>query len=329
MPTQYTCPHCGGTTELAEADAARTGVCVHCGKFRDCRPPLRESSVEPPGDIVTAGDTTPNRRRSPFLGFSWRSLGCAFLFIFFIIGFDLFGVFLSLFLPAVQAAREAARRTQCAANMRQIGLAMQAYQQKYGRFPPSFIPDENGNPKHSWRVLLLPFLGESNLYSQYRFDEPWNGPHNRTLNDQMPRAYRCPTDAAPDQLQTSYAMIVGPHAISNGPASHRMQDIKDAPSNTILLIEAGGTGIDWMEPRDLNADKLTFRASPTANDLPPKPDEVIPCHGAIANALFCDGSVRTLSIDSLRPEQLKALMTIDGGDAVPALPPAEGGNQAQ
>ena len=53
---------------------------------------------------------------------------------------------LSQFLPALQAAREAKRRVDCVANLKQIGLAMQAYHQKYGRFPPSFIPDKKGTP---------------------------------------------------------------------------------------------------------------------------------------------------------------------------------------
>ena len=45
--------------------------------------------------------------------------------------------------------------------------------------------------------MLLPFLGEKELYGHYRFNEPWNGPHNRALNNQMPAVYRCPTDSGP------------------------------------------------------------------------------------------------------------------------------------
>ena len=60
--------------------------------------------------------------------------------------------------------RKAKRRVDCVANLKQIGLAMEAYHQKYGRFPPSFVPDKKGTPEHSWRVMLLPFLGETELY---------------------------------------------------------------------------------------------------------------------------------------------------------------------
>ncbi len=191
----------------------------------------------------------------------------------------------------------------CVANLKQIGLAMQAYQQKYGRFPPSFIPDKNGKPQHSWRVLLLPFLGQESLYTRYRFDEPWNGPHNQALHDEMPAVYRCPSDKSPDRSQTSYAMIVGPHAISDGPTSRRLKDIKHAPSNTILLVDAAGAGINWLEPRDLNADKLTFRSRAVANDQQHQPSKILSPHGATANALMCDGSVQSLSIELTGPGQ--------------------------
>src|SRR5207248_11120546 len=62
----------------------------------------------------------------------------------------------ALMLPAVQQAREAARRTQCSNNLRQIGLALHNYAQVYGSFPPAFVADEEGKPMHSWRVLILP-----------------------------------------------------------------------------------------------------------------------------------------------------------------------------
>ena len=87
----------------------------------------------------------------------------------------------SLLLPAVQAARESKRQMVCAQNLKQIGLAMHAYHQKYGSFPPAYIAGKDGKPKHSWRLLILPFLDQEDLYREYRFDEPWNGPHNSQL----------------------------------------------------------------------------------------------------------------------------------------------------
>ena len=175
-----------------------------------------------------------------------------------IIGCDMIGTGISLLLPAVQAAREAARKIKCTENLKQIGVAIQEYHLKYGCFPPAFIGDGKGKPKHSWRVLILPFLGEQELYAKYRFDEPWDSPHNMALAGEMPEVYRCPSDRVSGGLQTSYAMIVGPHAISDGPTSRRIGDIENRGAGTIMVAEAADAGINWMEPRDLNVKDMTF-----------------------------------------------------------------------
>ena len=100
---------------------------------------------------------------------------------------------IALLLPAVQSAREAARRAQCSNNLKQIGLAFHNYHDSYGCLPPAYIPDGNGQPMHSWRVLILPFVEQSPLYDQYDFDEPWNGPNNSKL----PRNARTSSFARP------------------------------------------------------------------------------------------------------------------------------------
>jgi prepilin-type processing-associated H-X9-DG protein len=301
---QLTCPHCGATTDAADEQAGQTGNCAQCGKA---------VSVPPDGGVA--------RKRETFLGLDlgMRSLTCGLLFFLLIIGCDVVGVGISTFLPAVQAAREAARRGQCAKNLQTIGLAMQLYQQKYGCFPPSFIPDENGKPKHSWRVLILPFLEKEDLYAKYRFDEPWDGPHNKALADQMPSVFRCPSSPMSDPSQTSYAMIVGPHVFSDGPTARRQSDIKDGPANTIMLAEAGKADIPWMEPRDLNVEKMDFCTRAAEKDLRRETCEIFRNHGMVANVLFCDGSVRPLRNESVSPKELEGMMTIDGGEPVPKI----------
>jgi len=182
------------TTEVAEESAGQTRPCAHCGKT---------STVALVGGVV----------RKP----KSHHLLSVFVVFMLVVGCDTIGIGIALLLPAVQAAREAARRMACRNNLGTIGLAMQNYHQKYGSFPPSFIPDKHGKPKHSWRVLLLPFLNEEALYRKYRFDEPWNGPHNSALASQMPSVYLCPSESPPGVSQTSYAMIVGPHAFPTVP----------------------------------------------------------------------------------------------------------------
>ncbi|MEZ6114117.1 MAG: DUF1559 domain-containing protein [Pirellulaceae bacterium] len=84
-----------------------------------------------------------------------------------------------MLLPAVQTAREAARRSQCSSNLKQIELALHNYHDTFKSFPPAYIADANGRPMHSWRVLILPFMEQRELYDQCRFDEPWDGPNNQ------------------------------------------------------------------------------------------------------------------------------------------------------
>ncbi len=91
-------------------------------------------------------------------------------------------------------------------NLSQINKALNDYEADHEMFPPSAIQTE-GNPPHSWRVAILPYLGEQELYDSYHFDEPWDSEHNRTLLARMPKVYRSPLDKA-DSTNTSYFGMV-------------------------------------------------------------------------------------------------------------------------
>ncbi|MGA2618291.1 MAG: DUF1559 domain-containing protein [Thermoguttaceae bacterium] len=229
-------------------------------------------------------------------------------------------VLIALMLPSLGEQREPGRRAQCCNNLKQIGVAMASYEQTYGCFPPAFLPDENGKRKHSWRVLILPFLEEDSLYKQYRFDEPWNGPHNKELAARMPAVYRCPAYAhtrgeeAVTSL-TGYAMIVGPHAISDGPTPRKARDVKDGLANTIMVAECAGAGINWLEPRDLDVTKMTFRITGPDETTKGHRVDISSYHAGVACVLFCDGSVRSIP-KYIEPKHLEALTTIDGGEPV-------------
>ena len=223
------------------------------------------------------------------------------------------GILIALLLPAVQAAREAARRAQCSNQLKQIGLAMHNYYQAHGTFPPAFIPDENGNPKHSWRVLILPYLDAGAVYAQYRFDEPWDSPNNKALATQMPKLFQCPSETVQTPGKTSYAMLVGPHAFSDGPHGRKYTEIRDGTSNTIMIVEASSAGINWLDPRDLNTEDMGF----SPGTVGPAEGifgitEISSCHPNTANVLFVDGSVKSIS-STIDPKKLEDMITIDGG----------------
>ena len=117
---------------------------------------------------------------------------------------------------------------------------------------------------HSWRVLILPYIEEEQLYKKLHLNEPWDSPHNRAVFDAnpMPRIFGCPsqrTDYEDDTKVTNYVMIVGPGTISDGPHSVRPRQITDGEANTILFVEMADSGIHWAEPRDLKADEMSYR----------------------------------------------------------------------
>ena len=302
MPIPFTCPYCGATTNVADQYAGQTGSCTRCGKT---------VTVPLPGGMSPPTYAGPPPRRG--LGAGWIALIVAAVVAVPVL-LAIVGVLIALLLPAVQSSREAARRMQCTNNLRQIALALVQYEEEHRCFPPAFIPDKNGKPMHSWRVLILPYLERKGLYDQYRFSEPWDSPHNRALASQMPSVYACPSEGPRGSGITSYAMFVGPHAFSTGPKGRTSSEITDGVSNTIMVAEAADAHINWMEPRDLDTENIRFQINGSRN-LDAKDAEISSRHSGGANVAFCDGSVQFLS-DGIDAVVLKRLITIDDGETI-------------
>jgi prepilin-type processing-associated H-X9-DG protein len=217
------------------------------------------------------------------------------------------GVGLALLLPAVQQAREAARRSQCKNNLKQIGLALHIYHEQFGSFPPAYVADASGKPMHSWRVLILPFIDQQGLYNEYKFSEPWDGPNNSRLLSRMPPIYGCVSDPhAVGNTNTSYAAVFGPQCVFRGIEPVKIMDITDGASNTLIVAEASKAGIPWMKPEDIDVAK-----HPSIGD----DSGFSSYHIGGVNALMCDGSVRFVP-QSIDPQTLKALFTRDGKEVV-------------
>lgn len=108
-------------------------------------------------------------------------------------------------------------------------------------------------PTPSWRIQILPFLGEQALYDQYDFAEPWNGPNNHKLADQMPGCFQCPANVS-DEMLTSYKLVTGPGSLLEGSQSTELDRIFDGTSGTIALLEDFADPIPWMSPEDISID---------------------------------------------------------------------------
>jgi hypothetical protein len=171
-----------------------------------------------------------------------------------------------LVMPAVESAPVTVERMRCANNLKQIALALHNYQIDYRCLPPVCVNDENGKPMHSWRVLILPYLGRKDLYDQYKFEEPWNGPNNRKLLAARPSVFVCLSDErtqAEGATDTSYVAVVGPNAAwrLGKPRSLDDAELRGKASTTVMLAETVGANINWTEPKDLSLDALQSATS--------------------------------------------------------------------
>ncbi len=205
---------------------------------------------------------------------------------------------------ALEPARRMANRLQ------HLGLALHNYHDTHGFLPTAVSFDKDGKRTGlSWRVHLLPFLGEDELYKQFKLGEPWDSEHNKKLMAKMPAFYR-PADAKlAAQGKTQLVAPLGDQVLF--PKSNKkifLASITDGTSNTIMAIEADDAhAVVWTKPDDLEID-LKKPLSGLAIRPP----------GAFLT-LFADGTVRFLR-ETIDPKTLAALFTRAGGEPVGPAP---------
>jgi RNA polymerase sigma factor (sigma-70 family) len=240
--------------------------------------------------------------------------------------------------PAADAKGLAAARAQSRLNLKEIAQAMQYYEATYGRFPTSAIYSKDGKPLLSWRVALLPYLNQNNLYKQFHLDEPWDSEHNKKLLDVTVKIYHDP--GHDDWTRTYYQVFVGEDTIferrkeaiggpkgllgsginppsdslkgaggklgggsvdgDNLASGMRLVDITDGASNTLLVVE-GGTPVPWTKPEDL--------AYSPAGKLP----ALGGTFKDVTYAAFADGSVVALK-KKINETTLRAAITRNQGE---------------
>lgn len=201
------------------------------------------------------------------------------------------------------------KRNICVNNMHLLAMALHNYQSTYGRYPPAYLADSQGKPMHSWRVFMLPYLERKDLFDQYDFSEPWDGPNNRRLHDKMPDIYRCPS-AGGKNFETNYVAVVGAETLWPRAKSTSFQQIGDwPPGETIMLVETADSGINWLEPRDLSFEEALRGINPKGQE-----HSISSRHPGTIVA-FAGTNIRILD-DTFPIDTLRALLTINGGESV-------------
>ncbi len=198
--------------------------------------------------------------------------------------------------PSWSAVLEAGRRHDCIQQVRRITLAVLLYERDHGTLPPAHSADAAGNPLHSWRVLLLPYLGHESLYEKIRLDEPWDSPHNRQFHGEAVAFYRCPSDPAAKPGQTTYSVVVGPDMPFEAGEGKRLADF-GPDSDDMILVGERTDPVCWMDPTrevsqaaaDEGIDARSFGSGP------PGPGRIGSHHPGVANFGFRNGAVRPLS----------------------------------
>ncbi len=182
-------------------------------------------------------------------------------------------------------------------NLKQIALAMHNYLSANQSFPAAAIYDKDGKPLLSWRVTILPYIEQEQLYKQFHLDEPWDSEHNKKLLAQMPKVY------GPKGDQTHYRVFHGKGAAFEGKKGTKITDFTDGTSNTLLVVEAVDT-VEWSKP-----EEFAYSAEGKLPKLGGKPFE----NGF--NAAFADGSVRFMSVKA-KEETIRAVITRNGGEVI-------------
>lgn len=189
-------------------------------------------------------------------------------------------------------------------NMKQILLAMHTYESVYGRFPDD-IRDKDGKPLLSWRVAILPFIEQEQLYKQFKLNEPWDSEHNIKLSQMVVKVYSSPSGLKMERNKTPYLAVRGKGLFLDKVGGTRIRDIADGTSNSIGLVEVDESeAVIWSKPADFQPNQK----EPFKGLTHTYKDHIL--------TGFLDGSVRTLPI-KLDPKKLWGLFTIAGGEVIP------------
>jgi len=217
-----------------------------------------------------------------------------------------------------------AKLVKAAGNLALIGVALHSFHDQYHHLPPAVLVGPDGKPWHSWRVLLLPFLDENQLYDQYQWNEPWDGPNNKKLIEKMPSVFADPTYGDNKEHFTHFVAITGDGmafaaegAQCDGKKLNLVEskgrersDFIDGLSNTLVIGPAGpDRRIPWTKPEDITiGNQFPGLGEKDGFPLPFKSSG-----GDAGLFLRGDGMAKAI-LGAVDNDGFRSLLTISGGE---------------
>ncbi len=133
--------------------------------------------------------------------------------------------------------------------LKKLAAAFDAYVAEHGHYPLAATVAKDGTPLLSWRVALLPYLGEKQLYAEFRQNEPWDSLHNKKLIAKMPAEFNKPHAFLRNYGKTNAQVVTGPGTLFDG-----LKEVKKPSKGTpILALESDGPTVWWTKPADLTS----------------------------------------------------------------------------
>jgi len=303
MPFQFTCPYCFKKTLVLESLAGQKGPCVSCGKIITVpEPPSKQpDAASPIGSTFVP--VAKLKQRSEFRIFILRALGLV-LGVAMLSLVMLYGLW-----PTFKGLKDRRDTIACMSNLQRIAIALNAYAKDHGTYPTPVVKDAAGKPLYSWRVLLLPYIDEQNLYSNFQLNEAWDSPNNAAWIAQCPSVYISPGSAG-NVSQANYVLITGAGTIFPSTGPLKPAQISDGLERTLLVVETNNMINEWSKPFDIDVTKLNPSIGASGND------KIGGTHTEGATAVFADGQPAWLSVD-LPSTIVGAAITPNGNESIP------------
>lgn len=207
--------------------------------------------------------------------------------------------------PVSNMKRNAVARTGTGSKLGEVFKALDLYaNDNNGKYPPAFTKSAQGSPLLSWRVLILPYIEQQNLFNKFNQNEPWDGPTNKPLLSFMPKMYLSSSNYDVNTaFKTTFLAPVAKETVFSPLGGVTKNSVTDGFSNTILVVDADDDfATEWTRPVDLNVNSQNPALGLTASNP------------AGFMALFCDGSRKVVPN---RPyPNVWAMFTIGGGEQV-------------